>query len=210
MNWKKKFLKDYNIYIILDTNFLSEKRLLELSRICKGKVDFVQLRSKSKDVKEVYLLSKKIKKILQNSETYFIINDFLEIARDLECGLHIGKKDVSLEMALKSLKKNSILGFTCHNFKEIEFCNKFNVDYISFGPVFKTSVKKLKPRGLGRIIKALELSIHPVFAIGGITLKNLEVLTEHKIRYIVILSEFCEAQNPKRFLEELKRRLAKP
>ena len=207
MNWKKKFLKNYNIYIILDTNLLSDKKILELARVCKDRADFVQLRAKNRNIKEVYALSKKIKKILETSNTCFIINDFLSIAKDLECGLHIGKKDVELKEALRKLNKNSILGYTCHTFKEIKFCNDFNIDYISFGPVFKTPIKNLRPRGVKRLIKAIDLSIHPVFAIGGITLKNLEVLTENKIRYIVILSEFCRSERPEKFLNDLKKKL---
>lgn len=209
MNLKEKFSKKYSLYIVLDTTFLEEKKIISLTRICaREKVDFVQLRSKTMETKDFLSLSVKLKSILKNTSTMFVINDRIEIAASLECGLHVGAKDIPLEEATRMLKKNSVLGFTVHTQRELEYANKFPLDYVCCGPVFNTAVKpQLDPQGVEWFLKLKKKSKHRAFAIGGINLKNIDQLIEQDVRDVVILSGFCKSEKPREFLKAARHKL---
>lgn len=189
MSLKKKLLKDARLYAIIDKELSRKLSILNLARKIKGLgADIIQLRdkvSKKKDViKEAVLLSK----LLSNSNTLFIVNDYLDIAKISDSdGLHLGQTDTSIETARRILGKDKIIGISCHNLKQAMTAQTKGADYISIGPVFPTPVKpEYKPLGL-KLIKKVKKKIRvPFFAIGGINQDNIdEVLTAGASRIAV-------------------------
>ncbi|OQX86491.1 MAG: hypothetical protein B6D55_05950 [Candidatus Omnitrophica bacterium 4484_70.2] len=206
MNWKSKFLKKYNIYIILDTHYLSYRKIKDLAYICREEeVDFVQFRAKDILDAEFLRIAKVLNNIFKNSQTVFVVNDRIQISNILNCGLHVGVQDLPLEDTLKLCRKISILGFTVHNQQELRIANTFPLDYVSFGPVFSTPLKNIPAKGIEELLKIKRNSIHPVFAIGGINLENLKLLTKYQIRYIVISSSFCLSNKPQEFIRKVRK-----
>lgn len=92
-----------------------------------------------------------------------IINDRLDIALSLSCGLHIGQSDLPALEARRLLGPNQLLGVSINTLAELDEVLAYpegTVDYIGIGPCYGTLTKKdLNPlmgtRGVRSILKRL-------------------------------------------------------
>ena len=90
-------------------------------------------------------------------------------------GVHLGQTDMPVEAARRLLGERVIVGISTHNLEQAKLAANMPVDYVAFGPIFKTSTKENPDpiaglealRGVRTIVGSL-----PVVAIGGITLAN--------------------------------------
>ena len=84
------------------------------------KVKYFQLRLKKISTPNLLKISRKVKKIAIKNNVKFIINDDPIIAKKINAdGCHIGQKDMDFFSSKKILKKNKIIGITCHNSKKL-------------------------------------------------------------------------------------------
>ncbi|HQP91170.1 MAG TPA: thiamine phosphate synthase [Candidatus Omnitrophota bacterium] len=173
----------------------------------KGGVDLVELRDKTSTAKEIISQGKKLFLLCRRFNVPFIINDRLDIALALGAdGLHVGQEDLPVPMARKALGKNKIIGLSCHSIKDILNSKKICADYVGFGPVFKTKTKpKASPLGIEALKKAAQLSNKPVFAIGGITKNNINLLNGIERLNIAVCREICSSKNPNKSTADLKK-----
>ena len=113
--------------------------------LASGKVKYFQLRLKKYSDSELLAIGKKIKPIVKRYDVKFIINDFPSVAKKINAdGCHLGQSDVSIKKAKKLLKKNKIIGITCHGSKKLILNSlKEKPSYIAIGSFFKS---KLKPK----------------------------------------------------------------
>jgi thiamine-phosphate pyrophosphorylase len=163
--------------------FLKKLELIFISNIVK----FFQLRIKKQKKKRIIFLGKKIIRLTRKYQVSFIINDDPYIAKILNAdGCHLGQQDMSINFAKKILKKNSIIGVTCHNSKILAskaFTNK--ASYIAFGAFYPTKTKKVKYRAKLSLIRwAKESFKKPIVAIGGINQKNCKKILNAGANYI--------------------------
>ena len=163
--------------------FLKKLELIFISNIIK----FFQLRIKNQKKKRIIFLGKKIIRLTRKYQVSFIINDDPYIAKILNAdGCHLGQQDMSINFAKKILKKNSIIGVTCHNSKILAskaFTNK--ASYIAFGAFYPTKTKKVKYRAKLSLIRwAKESFKKPIVAIGGINQKNCKKILNAGANYI--------------------------
>ena len=163
--------------------FLKKLELIFISNIVK----FFQLRIKNQKKKRIIFLGKKIIRLTRKYQVSFIINDDPYIAKILNAdGCHLGQQDMSINFAKKILKKNSIIGVTCHNSKILAskaFTNK--ASYIAFGAFYPTKTKKVKYRAKLSLIRwAKESFKKPIVAIGGINQKNCKKILNAGANYI--------------------------
>jgi len=163
--------------------FLKKLELVFTSNIIK----FFQLRIKNQKRERIILLGKKIMKLTRKYKVNFIINDDPYVAKLLNAdGCHLGQQDMSINFAKKILKKNSIIGITCHNSKILAskaFTNK--ASYVAFGAFYPTKTKKTKYKAKLRLLKWAKKNFKkPIVAIGGINQKNYEKILNAGANYI--------------------------
>ncbi|MEW6101804.1 MAG: thiamine phosphate synthase [Candidatus Omnitrophota bacterium] len=179
MKSKRKLLRGSRLYVILDAGSIGQKRLFKVAGLLrKSRVDIVQYRDKHSQKNEILKRACRLRKIFSGSDTLFIINDYLDIAKIADSdGIHLGQKDISVNLARRVLGKNKVIGLSCHNFKEAIRAKKLGADYIGIGPIFPTPTKPgLKAIGC-RIIKRVKEAVSlPFFPIGGINLDNLKLI----------------------------------
>lgn len=139
----------------------------ELPSDCKGlypisdKADDLELAWKAgarygqiriKDLSGEELMSELRRAIFQarNYGASLFINDYWELAIELGAdGVHLGSEDI-LGADLSRIKESELLlGISTHSLEEAAIANALNPSYISLGPVFETSCKKMifTPRG---------------------------------------------------------------
>lgn len=89
-------------------------------------------------------------------------------------GIHVGQKDQRIEEVLAAVGDQLMVGYSCNTAAQVAHANQLAVDYIGTGPVFPTISKDDTGSALGvdGLADFVEQSVHPVVAIGGISLDN--------------------------------------
>ena len=74
---------------------IEENELIEKSlELIEAKINFLQIRRKADTLDQIYSLASKIVKFTKNHSCKLIINDHIEIAKDLNAdGVHLGIED---------------------------------------------------------------------------------------------------------------------
>jgi len=89
-----------------------------------------------------------------------------------------------------------LIGVSCQTFAHAQKAQQDGADYIGFGSVFKTLTK---PDRCPMDMKLLKKVVHnikvPIFAIGGIHLKNVIQLEAVGIHRIAVCRAVCQAKN---------------
>ncbi|HPY95812.1 MAG TPA: thiamine phosphate synthase [Candidatus Cloacimonadota bacterium] len=190
-------MNDFGLYIIITEPVLPHTTIAE---ICvKNKIKYLQLREKNLSDKENLELARDIFSICKGSDTKFIVNDNVAIARLVDAdGVHLGQDDLSKEDAEIIIKKNSIVGLSTHNLQQAEIALAQKPDYIGFGPLYSTPTKKIPDpvTGLLPIKKVLEMSDQakiPVIGIGGIDETNINNVLASGIRNIAMVRYFMKS-----------------
>lgn len=199
-------LQESRLYVIIDKNISGKKSVKELSAKIKG-ADIVQLRDKFSDKESVLKNAYLLKKSFLNSNTLFIINDYLDIAKIVDCdGLHIGQFDTPIEIARKVLGREKIIGISCHNVKQALDAQRRGADYIGFGPAFPSPTKPgCKAIGLGLVKKLRKKLKIPFFVIGDINFNNIKVVKRAGANRAAVCRAVLKARNISSSLRKLKR-----
>jgi thiamine-phosphate pyrophosphorylase len=197
-------------YITQDLPDFSHAELAELA--CKGGADWIQLRVKGKSYDEWLRIARETKLICLKYEAKLIINDNVQIAKEIRAdGVHLGKDDMRPKEARKILGNNFIIGGSTNTMNDVRQMMDDGCDYIGIGPFRFTSTKeKLNPvLGLDGIKKIAEQFGNkiPMIAIGGIKWEDVESLMRTGIHGVAVSSAINLAENKtaetKRFLASL-------
>ncbi|GAB0155598.1 thiamine phosphate synthase [Chryseobacterium sp. Alg-005] len=150
-------------------------------------VKWVQVRWKNAPENQLVELCETSKWVCSEYNAVCIINDHVQLAKDIDAdGVHLGLKDQSIEIARQILGKNKIIGGTANTLSDVFQRINESCDYIGLGPLRFTSTKeKLSPilgfDGYRKIIECLKdrsQEIPKIFAIGGVTINDIEVLQQ--------------------------------
>lgn len=206
----KKTIKK-GLYFITDRNGYSEEEFLQvLEQVCSEGISLLQLREKNLIHDDFLKLAKKVKKIADKYQVDLIIDDNVDIAKEISCGVHLGVDDMSIAKAREILGEDVIIGATAKSLDRAMESQKQGADYLGVGAIYptKTHVKtKITPvETLDEIIAGVDI---PVFAIGGLREDNLEVLKDSNINGICIVSRIMQAEDPKKQTRIVKEALGK-
>ena len=183
----------------------------------QGGCKWIQLRMKNALLEEVEHVAWQVKKLCEDYQAVFLIDDHVELCKKLDAdGVHLGKEDMSPRQARAILGEKFILGSTCNSFEDIVFQSNLPIDYIGLGPFrFTETKKKLAPvlglEGYANTIdnyRKTEIDI-PIVAIGGITKEDILPILQTGIQGVALSGAILQADNPieetKKIVEELKR-----
>lgn len=181
--------------------------------------NFLQIRYKYKTESEVLLLAEQVKKMISSyQDVTLIINDHPQVALLTEAdGVHLGLTDGSVTDA-RTLLGNKIIGGTANTIEDLLQRIAEGCDYIGLGPFRYTSTKaKLSPilgltgyQNLFKQLKILDVTYPPIYAIGGILPKDLDVLMQTGIYGIAFSGLLSHNTNPKELMNTLKRKTDEP
>lgn len=188
------------LYGIVDLGYAPEDRLAEVTRqLIAGGAGLIQLRAKGREKAEILGWAKELLPICRETEVPFIINDFIDIAKEVDAdGVHLGQDDGPLSAAREQLYAGKIVGRSTHSPEQAAAALAEGADYIGFGPLFPTPTKKGRP-GIGlenipAVMKEVGSKI-PLFCIGGIRRDNLAVVKQAGAQRVVIVSDFLLADD---------------
>lgn len=193
------------------THYTERHSYLDSARMAlEGGCRWIQLRMKESPTAEVEAVARKVQRLCKEHEAIFIIDDYVDLAKKLEAdGVHLGKNDMPVAEARRTLGEGFLIGGTANTFEDIQAHCRNGADYIGCGPFRHTTTKKnLSPilglEGYEGIIRRMEeegISL-PVVAIGGITAEDIPAIMRTGVDGIALSGTVLRAENP---AEEMRR-----
>ena len=205
MNCKSE---DLRLYAITDRHWLNGETLYQqVEKALKGGVTFLQLREKNLDEEDFMKEARKIKALCKKYKVPLIINDNVEIAREIDAdGVHVGQSDMEAGDVRAKLGPDKIIGVSAQTVEQAVLAEKHGADYLGVGAVFPTGSKEDADDVSYETLKAIcEAVSIPVIAIGGITQENVKELAGSGICGIAVISAIYAQQDIRKASEDLKK-----
>lgn len=183
--------EDLLLYAVTDRTWLNGDTLYnQVEKALKGGATFIQLREKNLSNTEFLEESKEIKQLCAKYNVPFVINDNVEIAKEIDAdGVHVGQDDMEALDVRAVLGKDKIIGVSAHSVEEALLAQEHGADYLGVGAVFHTGTKSdatdLSRETLKAICDAVDI---PVIAIGGISADNVLELSGNGLCGIAVIS----------------------
>lgn len=196
------------LYAVTDSHWTSEEKTLisQVKDAINGGITFLQLREKELSYDEFLKEAKEIKKLTDEANIPFVINDNVKLA--LECnadGVHVGQNDMKAADVRALIGKDKILGVSAHTVEEAIIAEKNGADYLGVGAIFSTSTKKDATSVSFDLLKKICNSVSiPVVAIGGITKENISELKGSNINGVAVVSAIFSEINITEATKNLK------
>jgi thiamine-phosphate pyrophosphorylase len=210
-----KPLADCKLYTFVDTAYLHGRAPeLVAQQLCDGGSDLIQLRAKNSSPEEIRRMAQKILPITKRANVSLVINDHLEIARELDAEFcHLGQEDFFDAgykhcSEVRSQKPEVRIGLSTHAPEQAQRALAAGADYIAIGPVFATGTKPgAKPVTLDYVRWAAASVIVPWFAIGGIRLENLGDVLAAGAKRVCVVSAILNASDVTKACAEFRAKL---
>jgi len=196
-----KSLSDCRLYTFVDTAYLNGRKPEDVARqLCDGGSDIIQLRAKISSSDEIRRMAEALAPITKQAGVALVINDHAEIATAVGAEFcHLGQEDFfdaghkhvnELVGQFPGLK----FGLSTHATDQAQRAMAAGPDYIAIGPVYATGTKPTaRPVTLDYVRWAAANVKIPWFAIGGITLNNLDEVKAAGARRICVVSAILNA-----------------
>jgi thiamine-phosphate pyrophosphorylase len=210
-----KPLADCQLYTFVDTAYLhGHAPELVAQQLCDGGSDLIQLRAKNSTPDEIRAMAQKILPVTRRANVGFVINDHLDIAREVGADIcHLGQEDF-FDAGFKNVSElrtpNSKLciGLSTHAPAQAQRALEAGADYIAIGPIYATGTKPTaKPVTLDYVHWAAAHVNVPWFAIGGVNLQTLDAVLDAGARRICVVSAILNAPDIAKACAEFRRRL---
>jgi thiamine-phosphate pyrophosphorylase len=171
-------------------------------------VRYLQLRMKEAPRDAVLETARRVRAITLGSDTLFILNDDVTIAREVDAdGVHLGQGDLPLDEARRLWPApGKRFGLSTHNELQAVMASRRSPDYIGVGPVFATPTKAVSDPvlGLERMASIVRSSPVAAVAIGGIDRGNLAEVLRRGARNFCVVREVNRQPDPGTAIRELQ------
>jgi thiamine-phosphate pyrophosphorylase len=210
-----KPLAECKLYTFVDTAYLHGRAPeLVAQMLCDGGSDLIQLRAKNSSPDEIRQMAEKIIPITKRANVGLVINDHLEIAREIGAEFcHLGQEDF-FDAGYKQISELRItncelkIGLSTHAPEQAQRALDAGADYIAIGPIFATGTKPTaKPVTLDYVRWANSNVKIPWFAIGGINLQTIDEVLAAGARRICVVSAILNAPEVQKVCAEFRQKL---
>lgn len=192
-----------------------EKQLYNIHQALDAGCDWIQMRFKNQTPEKRFILAEAVKILCEEYPANFIVNDDVLLAQKIAAdGVHLGLTDMTILEARSILGNGKIIGATANTFEDVLFQSQNGCDYIGLGPFQFTETKeKISPilgaEGYVSILNKMrtENILTPVYAIGGITLENIESLVKTGIHGIAVSGMITKSLQKEKLVQQLNDKL---
>ncbi len=202
-------IKNWHLYVITDEQLSRGKSHIEIARLAiEGGANVIQLRDKIASSHKLYEAAMAIRRITQESNVIFIVNDRLDIGLAVDAdGVHVGQQDLPAAVARQLIGTNKILGVSAETLEQAIQAEKDGADYLGVGPIFDARSTKPdagEPMGL-LLLKQIHQNCRlPIIAIGGINQFNARDVIQAGADGIAVISAIVSAKDIAAATLELK------
>jgi len=196
----------FGLYLVMTDPLVGYEVCAEAAVRCG--VRYLQLRRKGAPRDAVLETALRVREITLGSDTLFIVNDDVMIARDVDAdGVHLGQHDMPIDEARRLWPApGKRFGLSTHNEQEALLASRLSPDYIGVGPVFATPTKAVPDPVLGIERMASIVGSTPVaaVAIGGIDGGNLAEVLRRGARNFCVARAVNRRPDPETAIRELQ------
>jgi thiamine-phosphate pyrophosphorylase len=194
-------LGNAKLYVLTDAcdgaadNFVAFRD--RISQLVDANVDLIQLRDKTLTDRQLVTAGKIVNELTRGSATLWVMNDRADLALAADAdGVHLGQDDVTVAQARRIVGGSKVVGVSTHSIEQARAAVIDGANYIGVGPVFESTTKHFESHvGLELVRQVIEDIKLPAFAIGGISLSNIEEVLSTGIRKVAVSSAVCDSQN---------------
>jgi thiamine-phosphate pyrophosphorylase len=170
-----------------------------------GGVDIVQIRQKGLKPEAELAALEVARQVAAPYQAIVCVNDSAVLAGRFQADmLHLGQTDGSASKARRHLHPWALLGRSTHTPRQTDKAIKdARVDYFCVGPVYATPTKPdYEPAGLdlvryaARKAPVASIEAKPWFAIGGISMDNIDDVIATGARRVCVVRAITEASDP--------------
>lgn len=188
------------LYLVVDLS-LEEKEILEkVEKALRGGVKILQLWSNWNDKEKAVRIGRELLKLARKYGALLLVNGDYKLAIEIGAdGVHFDTYEVTPDV-VKKLRSDLIVGYTIGNdLERALWAEKVGADYISFCACFpSSSVDKCDIVPLEVVEKAKKTLRIPVFASGGINLKNVDQVLSKGVDGVAVISAILKADDPEK------------
>ena len=194
------------LYVIVDAACIGTNEMISKTQeVLSAGVSIIQYRDKKNQATKKSQIAQQLRNITHDYQSLLIINDDVELACSIDAdGIHLGKDDMAIELARKSLGQHKIIGASCYaSFENAKPAIEASADYIAFGSFYPSPTKPHAPRAKIELLKRAKQTFStPVCAIGGITTTNASDIYKAGADMIAVISSVFNASSPSRAVQE--------
>jgi len=200
------------LYVVLSPPEGRETDLAEIGLASlRGGADAVQIRLKDAPDAEVLAVARRLRDAAREHDALLLINDRPDIALLADAdGVHLGSDDLPIREARRLLGPERVIGGTANTPGTAAEVEAEGADYLGCGAVFASPTKPdrevIGAKRLAEVAAAVRI---PVFAIGGVTLENLDQVVAAGCRRVAVCGAIVGAEDPEATTREFKTRLGK-
>lgn len=211
-----KSLADCRLYAFVDSAYLNGRDPLDITaQLCEGGADLIQLRAKDWPRDKIARTAQEMLPVCEMNGVLLVVNDYPDVAQRVGAPLaHLGQEDFFgsgfHQLSELSTAPNAPkVGMSTHAPDQASRAVAAGAAYIAIGPVYATPTKPGRPPVTVEYVRwaAGHILDVPWFAIGGITLANLDEVLAAGARRVCVVSAILNANNVSRACREFRARL---
>ncbi len=206
-----EFLKKARLYVLADCALPLDAFVVRIVELSKSGVDLIQIRDKSADAAKLIEYANAASTAIDPAACRLIMNDRCDVAACCSVfGLHLGQTDIPIERARRLLPVKQVIGLSTHCPEQYQSAKRSEADYIGCGPTFVSQTKSFEAyAGLDYLrFVAEQDDALPAFAIGGISVDNIDQVLNVGFHRVAVASAIWNAANPVEAAESLKEKLS--
>jgi thiamine-phosphate pyrophosphorylase len=206
----RKRLAGARLYALVTESACRASLVGTVRELAEGGVDVIQLREKGTADRTILAKARAIREITRRFGVVFILNDRPDLARLAEAdGVHLGQEDLSVADARRILGPDSLIGVSTHSLEHLRIAVRDGANYVGIGPTFASSTKTFAEfPGIAYVRESAQATSLPAFAIGGITLDNVDAVLAAGATRIAVSAALCAAEDPRRAAQMFRRKFA--
>lgn len=201
------------LYAILDPQAYGWRPLVDCLRdAAAAGCRIFQFRPKAESALAAYRQAMALRQAAADARVLFLVNDRCDLALAVEAdGVHLGQDDLPLAMARAIMGPDRLIGISTHRDSEVVAATQGGADYVGFGPIFPTRTKPDHEPVVGTdgLRQARRLTTLPIFAIGGITLSNVDAVKAAGADGVAVISVLAQAADLAGTVKAFMSRLAR-
>jgi thiamine-phosphate pyrophosphorylase len=197
------------LYVLIDGRSSKEDFSAVVERLIAAGADLIQLRDKGLTDRELLERARILRQQTRGSQTLFIMNDRPDLARVAAAdGVHVGQEELLVKDARAIVGPKALIGVSTHSIEQARQAVLDGANYIGAGPVFQSETKKFDQLPGLELVRAVAAEIKlPAFAIGGITLENLDRVLAAGATRVAVSAAIVSAPQPESAAREFLKRL---
>jgi len=196
-------MPDWSVYLVTGESLSAGRTTREIvDAAIEGGVGVVQLREKSRTVRERYEMGREIRERCGEAGVTFVVNDRVDLAQALDAdGVHLGDDDLPVPVARDLLGEDAVVGRSVSTVAAAEAAEAAGADYLGVGTVYRTQSKDdipedehgVGPERVSEIAAAVDI---PLVGIGGITAENAAAVASAGADGVAVITAITRAETP--------------